>query len=260
MQTEKIAQNSADSFVKPLLEKLKSGGPIVWGEVSSKLTEYLNIEIDYYKTTEEKRSRLNSEPGIVIANHPSSIDPCFIFPAIKRADVLVMMQRKRFPFLEKFLGTENILPAPAGAKEFKETLVKIKEHIASGGLFILFPSGGKEMATDEFHFQSGFAEILSEMKPEDMVYSFYIDPKVGAKITSDLVGPPRNSEDAPLLIAPELHVRPATEHLTVPVREEYSTAKEWQEIVSNEENGRAARIQRNDLFTQHYLEQFKAGS
>jgi len=256
---EMITENIVDeSSVGVCLKRLQKEGVKAWGEVFPEIAEHLNIGINYDQSEEdsfsEKRGHLNSKPGILIANHPSIIDPCFILPAIKRSDVLVMTQGKRFSFLKELLGAKNILRAPTGPKEFKEALVRIREHITSGGLFVLFPSGGKEMKDGVLSFQSGFAEILSNMNPKDMVYSFYIDPDVGREINSNLVGPPRDSKDTTFLIAPELHVRPATERVNLVVKEAYSTAQEWQEVFKGEEN--TSRVHRNSLLTEHYLEKF----
>jgi 1-acyl-sn-glycerol-3-phosphate acyltransferase len=257
-QVENKQINETDYVLYNFFLRLKTEGPGVWSELSTSLLNTLNIKPDYVKADTssflETRKHLDTEPGILIANHPSAIDLFLVLSQMKRKDLLVMLQRKRFPFFETVLGKDNIVCAPKGKEEMDNIIKRVKQHIDSGGLFIIFPSGGAEIATGELGFKSGFRLLLSEVDPGAMIYSFYIDPEMGDKIQKDLIGPPVNADDKPLLLAPELHIRPSSEPLIVKIDESYSTAAEWQEVAAKSQM--FTKQEQNDALLKIFSDKF----
>lgn len=242
-------------LVVPFIEEIKKG-PARWGCVFMDIMNILNFEPEYvqesFETSKDLREKLNTRAGILIANHPSSLDVGFIFAALLRPDILIMMQRKRFAFFEKVFGPEHVVAAPSGEEELAEVLRRAEDHIARGGLFIIFPSGGEEIRTGKLRFKSGFRLLLSRMLPEVMVYMMYIDRNAARIIMDESVGPPRRSDDTAILISPRLHMRPLKDRLKVKVNERYSEAREWQEVLGHASE--KSSYEQNDLLMEYFLQ------
>jgi len=247
------------SLLDRQLDRFKEGST-AWSKIFSEILRELNITLDFAQKDQEGfsalRKRLNAEAGVVIANHPSTLDVLFVLSILERPDVLVMLQRKRFPFFEETFGTDYVIRSPKGEQELSKALRRIKKHIHDGGLAVIFPSGGEEMATGELSFKSGFTRLLPELQPEHMVYSFDIDAHTGKMINDDLIGPPRHDEmKKPFVLAPQLHVRPSKMGIEVSINESYSHVSEWQTLL--DENIDLSPIGQNNLLTRHFLEKFK---
>lgn len=245
-----ISDEFIDNF-KTLFDK----GPSGWGEAFQQIGEELLVTPHYTQNESvgfaEMRNKLNSEAGILIANHPSALDPCFMFPAIKRNDILMMTQRKRFKFFEKTLGAPYVVPAPENREDMLRIIQHAKEHVLSGGLFIIFPTGGEEMVTREVRFKKGVSAIIREIPDDAMVYGFLIDPMTGYSITDTLVGPPKEDESV-IELAPQLHIRKPANNIVVPVNEFYSQAAEWKNLIETK-----SPTESTQLLTQHFLDKFE---
>lgn len=238
----------------PFIDEIKKG-PERWGSVFMDIMNMLNFEPKYiqedFETFKELRRKLNSQSSVLIANHPSSLDVGFVFAALSRPDILIMMQKKRFAFFETVFSAEHVIAAPSGEEELAEVLKRAEDHIARGGLFIIFPSGGEEMRTGKLRFKSGFRLLLSRMLPEVMVYMMYIDRNAARIIMDESVGPPRGKDDTAILISPQLHMRPLKDNLKVKINEGYSEAKEWQGLLKNASEKDV--YGQNNLLMEHFL-------
>jgi len=262
MKGEVLRETEISSpLLDPYLVEFKQG-PQTWGPIFKEIGKQLNIETEYVKEQsplfKDMRRQLDTEAGMLIANHPSSLDFFFVFPTLTRQDVLCMTQRKRFPFLEQTFGSKYVVQVPEGVGESLEATKRIEEHISSGGLFILFPSGGEEIATGVLRFKSGFRHFLSRLSPESMIYAMHIDPKAGETIMKNVVGAPPKAGGVPELIAPNLHVRPNPEILRVLVDETYTQTADWQKVLR--EQSTTAGDEEKDPLTQHYLRLFGLGN
>jgi len=255
IETKSFQNRDSNPLLQGFVRNLQ-GGPAAWGPAFKNLGEQLNFQPEYIQSPSERfgslRENLNTRAGILISNHPSALDMCFIFPALQRSDLLVMVQEKRFEFLATALGPQHVVQASSDPKKLSEITDRILNHIKAGGLFVIFPSGGEEAKTNELHFRSGFRHLVSKLDPGNMVYSFYIDPAAGKKVTSEVIGPPRGTTDKAMLIAPNLHVRPLREPLTVKVNENCSNVGEWQEIIAH--SIQQTSPGKNNLLARHFLE------
>lgn len=255
IETKSPQDRDNNPLLQGLIRDLR-GGPAAWGSAFKDLGRRLNFQPDYIQSSSESfrdlRENLNTRAGILISNHPSALDMCFIFPALQRSDLLLMVQEKRFEFLATALGPEHVVQASSDPKELPGITDRILNHIKTGGLFVIFPSGGEEVQTNELHFRSGFRHLVSKLDPDNMVYSFFIDPAAGKRVTNEVIGPPRGATDRATLIAPNLHVRPLRERLTVKVNETCSNVSEWQEIIAN--STQHASPEKNNLLAKHFLE------
>ncbi len=85
------------------------------------------------------RERLESEAGLIIANHPGLIE---IFPILevvgKRSDIKIVTTRENFKDFSPIIGEENLIPINRGPEDAFEFLSSIEKHIESGGLVIFF--------------------------------------------------------------------------------------------------------------------------
>lgn len=255
MKSEEIIQESSvDGTIGEIYRKYDVGTEGRLQSVSNDVLNKLNIDIEArakeYSNFIAMRDNLENEPGVIISNHPSSLDIFVVLSNIRRDDLLIMVQKKRLAFFKQAIGSQKVIAAPSGTQEMDDFLELTQGHITKGGVFLLFPSGGAEITTNEFAFRSGFKLLLPRLKPMDMVYSFYIEPEAGRKITTDIIGPPKLGEGDVSLVAPKIHARPAQDKLIVPVDEKYSQAESWQELVLSDKD--------NSIVTERYLSLFQS--
>ncbi len=249
------------ALLKPFVERLRAEGTGAWKDFFGHILRSIHVEAEYTKDKTEgyeaMRTHLETEPGILIANHPSVLDMIVVLAGLERKDILIMLQRKRFDFFEDLFGKDNILRAPEGGGEITEAIERASQHVQNGGLFIIFPSGGIEISTGEMRFNSGLRLLLSKVDPDSMVYSYYIDPAISKTVKEDMMGAPRDASDAPMMLAPELHVRPAQDGLVVKIDEAYSNAQEWQDIITA--NKELDPIRQNNLLQRNFEKKFGGG-
>ncbi len=147
-------------------------------DLQKKLFQEVNISVKELQRNSpdfaENRAKLNSEPGVIIANHPGGFDGSTILSLLSRDDILMMVNEA-----EVYKGTNvenNFILAPHRTKEIAETFTHIKKHIQGGGIFIIFPTAGSENYDGDFKFKSGFYNMLTDgtLKKDTMIYCFNI--------------------------------------------------------------------------------------
>ncbi len=197
---------------------------------------------------ESNRAKLNSEPGIVIANHPGAFDSSAILSLLYRNDILMMVNDN-----EAYEGTpieNSFVKAPHSQKEIQEVFDRIRKHIQNGGLFFMFPTAGHENEGGDFKFRSGLSYMLTDgtLKDDTMIYCF--DIKNGVGITSQEDIQKRVDYVVRKKLYPDAH-----DSVPVPAEiildERLTRGREWIEILKNE--GRDKNIVLGD----HYLGLFK---
>jgi hypothetical protein len=151
--------------------------------------EFVQAEKDP-KAFEAMREKLMTERGLVISNHPNALFDMFsVLQALSgkegkegdREDVLVLVADRDLDIYKECFDEKRFIAAsdfatPSGFK-------KILAHMEDGGLLILFPTGGDEQGND-LHFKDGLEVLMKKMKPDMMVYSFYIDADDVKKVQS----------------------------------------------------------------------------
>ena len=193
----------------------------------------------------QMRQKLNTEAGIIISNHPGYMDVPAILNCITRDDIKIIVDEKGYVELRNIIGEKYLLPAVHGP-ELRAVLNAVESHINSGGLFLIFPTGG---GSDEF--QSGFVSILSRMSPDKMVYAFHVDPKAISEIESLSHGRQIGIASA-TFVHPSTNINKLRRTKLFQVNECYTQAKEWQNLS-------ASGVKRRDksaLLTKHYRELF----
>ncbi len=253
-----------DAFFDHLDPYYKNGGV---ESVCRKLFDMINIEPKFVQESnpefKEMRQKLHTEGGIVIANHP--MPPLDVFSVIQsmalseeekaegkteRTDCKILVPDEYVEVYRKHFGSENWV-----STEELKTLSgfrDILEHINSGGLFIIFPTGLHEETEKKIQFQDGFASILKRIDKEKMVYSFSVDYNDIETIRKEhpalLLGVFAEARTA-FGEAGNLNDRRPKEFFKVD--ENYSTASQWQETIAAHDKDDV-----NEALTDLYLSKF----
>jgi len=89
--------------------------------------------------------------------------------------------------------------------------------------------------------------LVSEINPESMIYSFYIDPHIGEALRP-LKGDNQQTSSENIMVFPDLHVR-RQDNLEVRVNENYSQASDWPDTSTLG----ASIDEKNDEMTKYFL-------
>ncbi|HEY4526316.1 MAG TPA: 1-acyl-sn-glycerol-3-phosphate acyltransferase [Candidatus Paceibacterota bacterium] len=222
------------------------------------LTKRVNFTAESTAATrpefQENRHRLNTKPGLIIANHPGKLDPFLLLSQIERTDLLVMVDTPVYAALVRELGPDiaqkQFVSNKSSRANLKNVLHRVNEHIDQGGAFLVFPAGGGT------EFQSTFGRILQNRKADDMVYSFHLDPE-------DVGHGERNK--ATLLASIGFQVVmpqsvPSPREMTAPsvikLDEHFSTVEEWQNVMKGASTEGKKTDKINASLTDHFAMQF----
>ena len=244
---EKPHEVLVDTYLKHQLQVLKKrfdiGG---FPAVAAEQLHAFNVQADYRLQDrpefQEMRRRLNTEPGLIISNHPfAPIDGPIILNVLKRQDVQIVVKKGVQPLLARTFGEQYFLPAG------KDTIKETQAHIARGGISLIFP-GGQGDADRNIHFRKGFGKIVEGMAPDSMVYAFHMDmnfkqmdkrvPGAVSDIFTEGVINTNNFKDP----------------LPVAIDERYTRAEEWQGVA----NRASERKWLQNDFNEYYKKIFKS--
>lgn len=179
---------------------------------------------------EQSRQRLNTEAGIIIANHPGYYDTFPILNSLNRTDVKIVVSERNYKALAP-VGDEYIIKASSDPKEAVAFLRAIKDHIESGGVVLIYPTGGKDRVdkdsgSDGIVFEDGLSVILRRcLKPTGMVYSFYVEPEDIKVLVDESI--PRTAGVVSAVNYGLPNVNKLKDVSEIRVNERYSKAEEW---------------------------------
>lgn len=200
--------------------------------------EHAGIKPVYIKESEGEafaamRKRLNSEPGVIIANHPGYYDVFSILQALNRKDVKIVVSESNYKVLEPIIGPDFLIKSISKSDEAFAFLGSIREHVEKGGVVVLFPTGGADRVDSENpkgDFEAGFSVILRRcLRSTDMVYSFHINPDDIDNAVDESV-PRVAGVVSALVLNPGLNINKLKEERIIRVNEDYSQAGIWQTI------------------------------
>lgn len=209
------------------------------------------------------REKLNTESGIIISNHPGYFDSAVILNLMHRDDLKIVVSSQNYQKFVEFFGPDKFIEALSAGHDVSRQLAeakKIRDHLKSGGALLIFPTAGsdavdKKKTDDELHFESGFGHFVKKyLKPDDMVYSFWVEPDdVAAAVLAEKI--PRSAGAlSEVYIGPSANINKLKETKPIRVKEAYSRAEEWQEEMSGPEN----KEDKNKKLAAHYLDQFNS--
>jgi hypothetical protein len=255
---EQIKAESVYQVAGPGLKKAVEAGGLSAG--AQKLLEAANIHPEYEaeknpERFQEMRQKLNTEPGLAIANHPGYYDSAVILNTLERSDVKVVVSKEAYEKFTRILGPERLLRVGEGPREIVTLLESIKDHIHAGGLVVMYPTAGSDRADlidPKFEFRKGLAVLIEKhLRPSDMVYSFNINPD---DIRSVVVEDKARYLGASVALATGSFIAPNKNKPPAQIRvdENYSQASEW--LAALNEGGAADK---NTILEDHFLEQFE---
>ena len=261
-----IGQKAIDFLVKTYAKDFEQKG---WEAIPESMLAYLkslNVTPVYAKETTsqfgELRQKLDTESGLIISNHPVGfVDVPIILSNIHREDFKAYVQNavfegivsafeRNFGQTGKQIAMDKLIPNdPTKAREnFKLAL----EHISDGGILLLHPTAGQDRhSTEQIEFQSGFRLFLKQLSPEQMVYSFCVNPfdlkkNFGSSLATSSKFAGLSSEE---LVHKNFNPNRLTSPAVINVDENYGTVAQWRE-----------HAQSNAIATSHYWDIFKDSS
>jgi len=220
----------------------------------AKITPAYTLEQESQPDFEESRNKLNTEAGLIIANHPGYYDTFLILNALKRKDVKIVVSAENYESFAPSIGEDLLIKATNEPSEAFAFIRSIKSHIESGGVVLIYPTGGVDRVNKEnkdFTFENGFSVILKRcLKPNDMVYSFHIDENDIKPLVDEKISRMPGVISA-ISLHPSLNVNKLKDEAVVKVDERYSTAEEWQKVLED-----ADKETKNEMLSKHFTESF----
>ena len=228
-------------------EPFKEGG---FRGIGEHWLKALNARVEFFQVgaedLEQSRKKLNEQAGLIIANHPGWVDVPAVLSAINRDDLLVMTNERLTEIFKSQLGDKYFVPATKNPSELRKQMDNVLAHIKSGGAFLFYPSGGP---SDKF--QGTLKHLLGRIEPQNMVYSFYTNPKDVNNIEKQqperLLG-----LGSQVFLARAFNINKLKDPAVIHAQESYGSAAEWQALLGA---GHSDEINRR--LASHYLEKFK---
>ncbi len=246
------------SVARKFESEIKTGA---FAEISEQLLSAANVSPKFSLAERdpdafrESRERLRTEAGLVIANHPGKFDSYIILSQIDRDDIKIVVSEGNYRQVTEMFGSVPIIKATSERTEGRQFLAEIADHVTSGGLVLLYPTGGGDHITHgtsaPLEFQRGLGMVLKySLRPTDMMYSFYVEPAEVRKAAAD--SPSRITAATSSITVPLLAglVSPKSTAV-ITTHERYATVAEWQACVDG-----AIGQEREHRLTQYFLGQF----
>ena len=244
---QKLIRESSAAVVR----EAEQAGAATPHEFAEMFFRKANIEAVYDQAENPElpsmRKKLNHRAGLLIANHPGGMDVPVVLSLIERTDIKALASGQGADAVASALGQDIFIRRSADPGELRKQVEDIKAHIAKGGLFILFPTGGME-ADGPFEFGGMFRHLVERvLKPEDMIYTCWVAPE-------DVDRKSSFSRGAGILAEQAVGIK-INEHLAkqrVHIDEHYTEALEWQKALQAAETSADKRA----VLTEHFLTLF----
>ncbi|MFZ5390718.1 MAG: 1-acyl-sn-glycerol-3-phosphate acyltransferase [Patescibacteria group bacterium] len=222
--------------------------------VGNYMLEAVNVRIDYTKEHDSAfavmRQKLQTEPGLIIGNHPGYIEIPAILNVLDRSDVKFMVTHHLYEHFTKQFGEKYFVPNSRNLADLKPVLRDVNDYVKDGGAVMIFPSGGGETNIQHPEFKSGFRFFLQQLPKEAMVYSFYTDPDQSRQLVKECL-PDFAGLSSDVLTKGALNINRLSQEQVIEVAENYKTAGDWQAVLNNN-NGR----DKNKVLSEYFLNQF----
>ncbi len=205
----------------------------------------------------EYRQRLATEPGIIIANHPGFFDTPLILSTLKRNDVKIIVSKSNFAQLAPIIGSDHLVEVSDEPDKMWDVLNNVKTHIHSGGVVLLYPTGGGDRVDkgESFEFEGGFSVLVRKcLRPTDMVYSFWVHPEDIQPLIEETIS--RNTGAASAFAFGDA-INPNRFKQTADIKfdEVCDNAESWQRLIT-EQTPQMSRADRNKKLAEHFRGQF----
>jgi hypothetical protein len=248
--SRQFSESIKDKVVKQIIgevsQLLEQDPKMGLANYSKNFLERINVETDFKrdgdKNFEKNRESLQREAGLIIANHPSIADGPLLLQMIEREDLKIVVKPELF---EKSAGTtfqEKLIPAYSDGLRAPKSIRKIIAHIKSGGVVLIFPTGGNEIKTKtkEFNFREGFRVILQKLPDDSMVYCFNIDMGENRHLSSK--GQFQIHTALDFLSGFSMPVSAFNNTSTICIDERYTTAQDWKSATRDSAKGQETKF------------------
>lgn len=260
-----------DRIVKRLADSVAERG--LPKSIEQYVRDSLNVEYQFQQSdnNEAQRKRLNTESGLIISNHPDFVDIPAILTTLSNeslsrfkvivAPLFLASFRKHF---EATLGGREMFVSYTGKRrdEYGQLKDLILGHVQKNdGLFLIFPTGGKERHSGVFQFNNLFRDIVLELDNTKMIYNFCVEPNDVEEFVSRVGKIPLVGGLASLpFLPPGLNVvklLTRKKKSCIHVDERYTQAEEWKGLITPNAQSTQIRKQHNQILTNHYLDLFR---
>jgi len=224
--------------------------------------ELLKAQVDYIHESAASfwsdRAKLQTKPGLIISNHPGYVEIPAILQTIERRDLKIMVNQVLYEEFSREFGRQYFIPNVKTRPELIKNIKTIIEHIQQGGAFMIFPDGGHKSIRpgQPPQFMGGFRALLNRLRPDDMIYSFFINPEQSEGFRRSL------SQDFSGLVLAKISqdkfdINDHKEVRRFAVDENYSEASEWQSLLKSKNSNNSQGD--NALLTENYYRKFRSG-
>lgn len=111
-----------------------------------------------FELHERGTGRLQRNPGLVLANHPSLLDAVFLLSRMPQADCIVKAEAWRNPFLRHVVRAAGYIPNTGGPSVVEACAARLR----AGRSVIVFPEGTRSPAVGFGRFKRGAARIAMQ--------------------------------------------------------------------------------------------------
>lgn len=124
-------------------------------------------------------AELEGKTFVVVANHPSLIDVCFLLNRYPQTTTMVKAQWSRFVFFGPVLKSLHYLPDSLPDDDpFTGTLERMTEHVKEGHSLIAFPEGTRSETNRLHRFKRGAFEVAVRAGVPILPVVITVDPPV----------------------------------------------------------------------------------
>jgi len=232
---ETLNDNAQKDYFDIFTEKYQSKGLDIALE---HLKDFFKLELAYNQDSQsnfqEQRHKLETQPGLIISNHPGGLDTLIMLDILKKrisekGDVKILVAGgELYDRLVSIFSEDIFINAEKGFANLRKIIGESVEHINAGGLLMIYPTGGQEKT-----FQSGFKSIFKRLPDNAMIYAVNIDEH-------DLAMASKNTNSGKKDVS------------RVRVDEIYTTVKEWGDEIAG-----VNLHEQNDKLTEFYNSKFQ---
>lgn len=134
--------------------------------------------IDYQKLP-PLPAELAGRAFVIVANHPSLIDVCFLLNRYPQTTTMVKAQWSRFVFFGPVLKSLHYVPdALPDDDPFSGALDRMTAHVKAGHSLIVFPEGTRSETAELHRFKRGAFEVAVRARVPILPVFITVDPPV----------------------------------------------------------------------------------
>lgn len=126
----------------------------------------------------------NTLSGIVVANHPSSLDLSLISELIQFApdkikkNFKILVSESSYIFYSKYFNKDNFIASTTKPREIVSSFNELSNWVNNDGLLVIFPTKrNNNKECNDLQFETGFSFLLKNIDSTKPVLSLSINPQ-----------------------------------------------------------------------------------